>query len=349
MPAPVLAPRPATVQRFGGNDAFAVDPVRLGLNSGGGRPLPDAVRGTMEAVLGADFSAVRVHVGPQAERIGAIAFTTGNDIYFAPGRFQPDTLQGRQLLGHELAHVVQQRKGQVDTSPGKGIRIVQDRMLEAEADRLGRIAANCSLSPKSDKSLTPVRVPTSQNKATGKSLGCAPIRMPHFHSGGIRQSSNLQMDKTIAEEIMDYARAAGARFRSALSWFSLNRSSRKRISWFSKGIQESIGVAPKPKSGDICPGCGQAASAWQLDHINPWRQFVAATVDPSEVQFDGTDIWIDINQVRALYNDPDNLKWFCRGCNGKKSDYTLDKWDASWASRLNTRGRDLDLPTFMGL
>jgi hypothetical protein len=95
----------------------------------------------MEAALGADFSAVRVHVGPQAERIGAIAFTMGNDVYFAPGRFQPDTVQGKLLLGHELAHVVQQRQGRVRNPLGGGVAIVQDRALEAEADRIGQRAA----------------------------------------------------------------------------------------------------------------------------------------------------------------------------------------------------------------
>jgi hypothetical protein len=108
--------------------------------SSGGKPLPDAVRGQMEAALGADFSAVRVYVGPQAARIGAIAFTKGTDIYFAPGRFRPDTVQGKQLLGHELAHVVQQRQGRVRHPTGAGLAVVQNVALEAEADRLGQRA-----------------------------------------------------------------------------------------------------------------------------------------------------------------------------------------------------------------
>jgi Domain of unknown function (DUF4157) len=128
-------------QPHGAGDAFSVDPGQLGLAPGGGRPLPEAVRGKMEAALGADFSGVRMHVGPQAERIGAIAFTMGTDIYFAPGRFQPDTVNGQQLLGHELAHVVQQRQGRVRNPTGAGIAVVQDRALEAEADRLGQRAA----------------------------------------------------------------------------------------------------------------------------------------------------------------------------------------------------------------
>jgi hypothetical protein len=129
-------------QAQGVHNSFAVDPTRLGLVSGGGRPLPDSVRSHMEQALGADFSAVRVHVGPQADRIGAVAFAVDADIYFAPGRFQPDTVQGRQLLGHELAHVIQQRQGRVRNPLGSsGVAVVQDQMLEAEADRLGHKAA----------------------------------------------------------------------------------------------------------------------------------------------------------------------------------------------------------------
>jgi len=137
---PAFAGRTPVAQPYGGSGSFQVDPGQLGLASGGGRPLPDAVRGKMEAVLGADFSAVRVHIGPQAERIGAIAFTTGTDIYFAPGRYQPDSVHGQQLLGHELTHVIQQRQGRV-RGPGGGVAVVQDMALEAEADRLGQRAA----------------------------------------------------------------------------------------------------------------------------------------------------------------------------------------------------------------
>lgn len=129
-------------QRHGGagDHSFAVDPVRLGLGKGGGSPLPESLLAKMEAALGADFSQVRVHVGPQASRIGAVAFTTGNDLYFAPGQYQPDSIQGQQLIGHELTHVIQQRQGRVRAA-GSGVSVVQDRALEAEADRLGMRAA----------------------------------------------------------------------------------------------------------------------------------------------------------------------------------------------------------------
>jgi hypothetical protein len=142
---PALACAPAnTGARPSGDDSFEIDPTRLGLGlglaRGGGAALPQTLLAKMEGAFGADFSQVRVHVGSQAARIGAVAFTAGNDIYFAPGRYQPESVIGQQLLGHELAHVVQQRQGRV-RSASAGVSIVQDRALEAEADRLGLRAA----------------------------------------------------------------------------------------------------------------------------------------------------------------------------------------------------------------
>jgi ribosomal protein S18 acetylase RimI-like enzyme len=95
----------------------------------------------MESALGASFSDVRIHVGPEASAIGAIAFTWGSDIHFAPGQYNPHTQEGQALLGHELTHVVQQRAGRVANPFGSGVAVVQDQGLEAEADRLGRQAA----------------------------------------------------------------------------------------------------------------------------------------------------------------------------------------------------------------
>ncbi|MCR6632317.1 MAG: DUF4157 domain-containing protein [Magnetospirillum sp.] len=121
-------------------DAFAL-PSSFNLPSGAGRPLPEPVREKMERFFGADFSGVRVHVGPEAPAIGALAFTVGETIVFAPGQYDPASPRGQQLLGHELAHVVQQRSGRVRNPFGNGLAVVSDPGLEAEADRLGMRAA----------------------------------------------------------------------------------------------------------------------------------------------------------------------------------------------------------------
>jgi ribosomal protein S18 acetylase RimI-like enzyme len=127
----------SAVQRSPGVDAFQVD-LRPKF---GGWPLPRDVQAKMEAALGANFSDVRIHVGPEASAIGAIAFTWGSDLHFAPGQYNPHTAHGQFLLGHELAHVVQQRAGRVANPFGSGVAVVQDQTLEAEADRLGRMAS----------------------------------------------------------------------------------------------------------------------------------------------------------------------------------------------------------------
>lgn len=135
----VRGPRSQAIQRKTGPgvEAFRV-PLR---EKSGGLPLPDDVRTKMETAFGADFSDVRVHIGREASSLGAIAYTWGSNIHFAPGQYNPHTLQGQKLLGHELWHVVQQKSGRVKNPFGGGVAVVQDHALEAEADRMGIKAA----------------------------------------------------------------------------------------------------------------------------------------------------------------------------------------------------------------
>ena len=109
---------------------------------GGGAKLPEDVQAQMETAFGADFSAVRIHEGPQAAAVGALAYTQGTDIHFQPGQYDPRSRHGRELLGHELTHVVQQSQGRVHaTTQAKGVAINNDSSLEREADEMGARAA----------------------------------------------------------------------------------------------------------------------------------------------------------------------------------------------------------------
>jgi hypothetical protein len=105
--------------------------------------LPPTVQAQMENSLGTDFSGVKiVPDSTTAVHIRANAFTQGETVHFAPGKYAPGTDSGRELIGHELAHVVQQRQGRVSPSlQGQGLAINTDRSLEAEADRMGEAAA----------------------------------------------------------------------------------------------------------------------------------------------------------------------------------------------------------------
>jgi hypothetical protein len=96
---------------------------------GGGQPLPDGVRGSMESKFGQDFGGVRVHTGAgsagAARSLNAQAFTTGQDIHFGAGQYRPGTPAGDKLLAHELTHTVQQTgNGRAQTkSDGDGASI----------------------------------------------------------------------------------------------------------------------------------------------------------------------------------------------------------------------------------
>ncbi len=72
---------------------------------------PDIAQNMGES-MGADFQDVKVHTGSQAadlnNAVQAKAFTTGSDVFFNSGQFNPDSSSGQELLAHELTHTVQQ-------------------------------------------------------------------------------------------------------------------------------------------------------------------------------------------------------------------------------------------------
>jgi predicted chitinase len=112
-----------------------------------GSPLPEDVRLQLELGLNHDLSAVRVHTDDEANRIAkslqAVAFTSGKDIYFQSGEYNPAAKL--ELLAHEAAHVKQQDRGQV--APGVDL----DASLEAEAQQFGEdfvLGQSSSVTPK---------------------------------------------------------------------------------------------------------------------------------------------------------------------------------------------------------
>jgi hypothetical protein len=77
-----------------------------------GQPLDRATRTFIEPAFRHDFSAVRIHADQQAaasaDAVAASAYTVGRDVVFGANQYRPESASGRELLAHELAHVVQQ-------------------------------------------------------------------------------------------------------------------------------------------------------------------------------------------------------------------------------------------------
>jgi hypothetical protein len=98
-------------EAIAGGGMSAPSSVQDVINSGG-QSLDRSTRNFMEPRFGYDFGRVQIHNDPFAHQsskeINALAYTHGNHVVFGSGQYQPDTNSGRQLLAHELAHVVQQ-------------------------------------------------------------------------------------------------------------------------------------------------------------------------------------------------------------------------------------------------
>ena len=102
---------------------------------GAGSSVPDGIRSQMEDATGTDLSSVRVHQNQESDTLNrqltAKAFTTGNDIFLRSDASTGDS----KLMGHELAHVVQQSSGRTASGGGMAAGAANDP-LEHEADQL---------------------------------------------------------------------------------------------------------------------------------------------------------------------------------------------------------------------
>lgn len=130
----------APVQEENPRDITVPPLVREAVSSPG-QPLDAATRGWMASRFGEDFGHVRVHTDDRAavsaRTLGARAYTVGSDLVFEAGEYAPVTTEGKRLLAHELAHVVQQRSSHADrvqrqpkpsqkVPPGSGELTVQE-------------------------------------------------------------------------------------------------------------------------------------------------------------------------------------------------------------------------------
>ncbi len=113
-----------------------------------GQPLPSPTREFFETRLGHDFRDVRVHNDSRADdsarAVSALAYTVGQDVVFASSQYSPDTAAGRQLLAHELTHVVQQNRAgrtSVDRVAADGALTIgnSDDATEREAEHVSRL------------------------------------------------------------------------------------------------------------------------------------------------------------------------------------------------------------------
>ncbi|MGH7491685.1 MAG: DUF4157 domain-containing protein [bacterium] len=172
-------------------------------SSGGGSSLDADTQSFMESRLDEDFSDVRVHTDSSAAKAArqfqAHAFTTGRDIYFGAGRFQPQTPVGQRLLAHELTHVAQQKKG---APPSDRLVSEPTDFAEIEASTLsGRVAQTETLSDVTIGQMPAALIHRDNGTATaGMTNAKAPMSVP-VPVGTSASSKSTASTATQADEI----------------------------------------------------------------------------------------------------------------------------------------------------
>ena len=101
----------STAQTSGSHIASPVE-SSIRSNTNAGFTLPQHLLAPAEQTLNARLGDVRLHTDTQADMLNrqlhSRAFTTGRDIYFRGGAFDPHSQSGQELIFHEATHVVQQ-------------------------------------------------------------------------------------------------------------------------------------------------------------------------------------------------------------------------------------------------
>jgi hypothetical protein len=112
---------------------------RIQTERSGGEALDVEVRNNLGEKFNEDFSGVRVHAGSEADslnrELGARAFTTGRDIFFRGGAYDPSSEGGQRLIAHELTHVLQQGGSAAEEHAPLRVNPPGD-VFEQEADSL---------------------------------------------------------------------------------------------------------------------------------------------------------------------------------------------------------------------
>lgn len=164
-----------------------------------------------------------------------------------------------------------------------------------------------------------VPAPAPVLRAVQAKLPVAPRQQPNAvpHRAVIQRASQPEYAVELVEESKDSgARLAGKEKK----WIDLDSVSRKQFRWFSAKILKELGVPDKPSAGSTCQMCGKPGASFELDHMTPWRPYIAAFVGEETVKEVPGGLLVREDAAKALYNDPRNLWWICRKCNNPKSD-----------------------------
>jgi hypothetical protein len=267
--------------------------------------LPGELQANLETSFGQDFSRVNIHRSSQAaQRINALAYTQGEIIHFAPGEFNPHSESGRNLIGHEFAHIVQQRSGMVEPTAvlGKGLPLNDNQGLENEADCLGRKAVHGEV------------VSKYQSPSLGIRNGMRTVQAKR----GVVQRAVTTWGGTWDTDQYDLvtpATAAGSRGVDIKLKFSPNTKVNAELIGLTQSVQAIIGGSPRLTpaastraipSGDainISTGAGETDEGTAIDRASGFNNPIYPVNNPSSTSLDDSSVSAGWGQLGWRYND----------------------------------------------
>lgn len=172
---------------------------------GGGISLADNIREPMEQAFGADFSGVKVHTDAQSDQLNrsmqARAFTTGQDVFFRQGEYNPGSRGGQELLAHELTHVVQQSGRTVRRSPKPQVTGRSSAVLPLQRTFGNQAAGMCDVDePRTDVNSRPQKI--AQRLQIKSTSGGAEVGAPIVQ----RAKLNIRKDKKTISGVSKFPR-----------------------------------------------------------------------------------------------------------------------------------------------
>jgi hypothetical protein len=132
----------------GGGEVDEETAVSINRQRGSGGSLDSGIAQKAGQTMGQDFSGVTIHTDAQADhlsrQLGAKAFTTGSDVFFREGTYNPASSDGQHLIAHELTHVAQQGAAAPNVQSKLTVNDPDDQ-FEAQADNVADMVMNQSI------------------------------------------------------------------------------------------------------------------------------------------------------------------------------------------------------------
>ena len=267
----------------------------------------------MEQAFGADFGGVKVHTDSRSDQLNqsiqARAFTTGQDVFFRQGEYNPGSRGGQELLAHELTHVVQQNGGTVQRSPLAPQQLPQHPAIKTPSASVGDRVIQLN----GDGIAERVRGRGALKKMTK--------RQQKLY-GGIDGDTERESRKNAAEKKRTEARAKKQeQYRRGL-WDSKTRPSftDKTLDTMLSSVKTKVRAdnvtVYECEDGTYCPRktdrVGNEAYV-TLDHNKNWKEYILSNAQPED------DGQITQNSAKNAYNDTKNLVVMSNVQNSKKN------------------------------